>query len=660
MGIDGYTDGLSVLKDPHVVVTSHQAAEVANVVNEAEYWSFDVEATSLYFHEAKHHGVAVATPDHEFYITYGSHPSFYQQASKLKIFQRKWVFMHNAAYDVPFVHRYIPNIPIRVFDTLLAQHTIDENQRLGLKPLAQHKLNAPLDLADYAELQKEAARIADVRGFKQMTVLDMPFDKLCQYAMRDVRYTLDLGLVSANELRSLDLWDVFMQTVLPFFPVIVEMESAGVYIDQTKLAEIDNEYHTTLNEYQEKWDALTENTNPRSTPQMQELLYEKLELPVIAHTKTGNPSTSSKTISRLIGRQDITDPEHPLSIFVEMSKIQTLVNVIDGIKYSIEDDGRVYSKFNQAITRTGRLSSSGVKDSSGNQKGLNNQNIPSHSPEAKRVRETWAAAPGKVLGVWDYSQLELRIGAHYMSTYIAMLLSQGKTHYTQKRQRYNNTLEIPQTPQLMQAFLDGLDPHQLTADTNGIPRPNAKTVNFGTFYGMGADKFIIAIELATGHRITKKEAYKQLNGFALTYPEYPIWQDAVLVYVHSLGYVRTIAGRRRRLPDINSTDGWLRSRAERQAVNAIIQGSAADIMNKASVDILKYIRQVPHLMSGNSERMKIVGQIHDEIAIEGTREQVEFAEDTIKKLMKDAGEFYGLTTPLEVDGGIGSNWTEAK
>ena len=654
--IAGYDDGLHVLKDPHIITTKREAIEVAKRVADAPGWSFDVEATSLYIHEAKHHGVSVATDKQEFYVAYGMHPYFYEEAEKQRIFTHKWVFMHNAPYDIPFVWRYLPGIKVRVFDTLLAQHTIDENQQLGLKALAQAKLGASKDLADFTELQRIAARINDERGYKHMRVTDMPFDYLATYAMRDTRYTFDLGKVSTEELRALDMMDVYMDTVLAFLPVILEMEDAGVYIDQDKLAIVDTEYHELLDALTDKWNIKTDNCNPNSSKQMQELLYEKLELPVIQTTASGAPSTSAKTIGRLIERMDITDDDHVLNIFVARSKIQTLVKVIDNTKYSIEPEtGRVYSKFNQGITRTGRLSSSSVKDNAGNARGLNNQNIPSHSEEAHRVRETWAAALGLMLLVLDYSQLELRIAAHYMAEYIFFLQNHGITTYRQKNQRYNNTVAVPPTPQLLQAFLDHLDPHQVTADAIGIDRANAKTVNFGTFYGMGAKKYIINIELATGKRLTKDEAYEQLAGFSVAYPEYPIWQDAVLTYAKKLGYIRTIAGRRRRLPDINSNDGYLRSRAERQAVNAIIQGSAADIMNKASIDILEYIQSTPELKG-----VRIIGQIHDEIALEGTQEQLEFALNTVKELMVGAGTFYGLTTPLEVDGGIGHNWTEAK
>lgn len=663
MGVD---HGLSVLKNPTIVTTTAGAREAAQAVAAKKTgWAFDVEATSLYFPEAQHHGVAVATDDAEWYITYKSHPAFYAEAKRLGLFTHKWVFMHNAAYDIPFVWRYIPGIQVKVFDTLLAQFTIDENQTLGLKPLAQAKLNAPKNLPDFSELQKGAARIHDIRGHTKMRVTDFVFYDLARYAMRDVRYTYQLAEVSTKELHAVGMWDVYMNTVLPFLPVILEMESAGVYINKTKLAEIDEEYHDTLQMYQDMWNEKTDNTNPRSNPQMVELLYENLGLPIIETTKSGAPSTSSKTIQRLVDREDISNPEHPLKIFVEMSKIQTLVNVIDGTKASIEPDGRVYSKFNQTGARTGRLSSSGVKDKNGDQKGLNNQNIPVHSPEAHRVRETWAASPGKVLGVWDYSQLELRIAGHYMAQYIFMLQRKGVIEYMQKRQRYNKKIVVPTVPRLYQAFLDGEDPHQITADAIGIERKNAKTVNFGTFYGMGPTKYIVTIELATGNRLSMKQARKELDGFAIAYPEYPIWQDAVLEYLHRLGYVQTIAGRRRRLPDVTSRDWGLVSRAERQGVNAIIQGSAADIMNKASVDILHYINETPFLMGGtnvvaNKDRMRIIGQVHDEIAVEGTLEQVEFAQERIKQLMVDAGTFYGLMTPLQVDGGIGSNWTEAK
>jgi DNA polymerase-1 len=656
--VTGYDDGLQVLKNPTIVTDFDGAKQVVNSLEDSKVWSFDIEATSLYFREAHHHGVAVADQDNEWYITYNAHPAFYAEAKKQKLFQSKWSFMHNMAYDVPFVHRYIPGIPVKVFDTMIAQHTIDENQRVGLKPLAQSKLGAPKNLADFAELQKRAAQIAGVRGHTKMRVTDMPFTELAMYAMRDVRYTYDLGVLSAQELREVGMWDVYMNYILPFFPVILEMEAVGVFIDKQNLADVSREYHDKLSVLKDKWALTTEDTNPKSPPQMKWLLYEHLDLPIIKTTKKGAPATDSKTIKRLIDRKDITDPDHPLKLFVEISKLQTLVDVIDTMGYSIDPiTGRVYSKFNQAGAKTGRMSSSGVKDILGNQRGVNAQNIPSHSKEAARVRETWAAPPGRLLGVWDYSQLELRIVAHYMADFlINKLQAKGKKQYTITTERRNRTVSLLSLePLLLKAFLDGLDPHQMTADAAGVIRDVAKTINFGTLYGMGPRMFMEAVELATGLRIKQKEATEWLEGFGKAYPEYPIWKDAVIRYCRNLGYIQTIAGRRRRLPDINSRDWGYKSRAERQAVNAIIQGSAADIMNYANKGVQDIIRSTEFFRG-----VLCIGQVHDELAVEGTKEQLYKLSEPAQKIMIDAGKHFNLITPLQVDGGIGVNWKEAK
>jgi len=655
MGVTTYDDGLSVLKNPHIVTDVVTAAQIPHQLVLKDKFSFDVEASSLYFHEAHHHGVAVATDTDEWYITYGVHKAFYREAAKVNLFTRRWSFMHNAAYDVPFIRRHIPGIEVKVFCTLLAQHTIDENQGLGLKPLAQAKLGAPRNLADFAELQKEAAKLADIRGHKKMRVWDFNFEHLAYYAMRDVRYTYDLGLLSAKELREIGLWDVFTEYIMPVFPLIVEMEDAGVYIDRTKLAEVTAEYKAELSRLQTLWDQKTDNVNPRSTQQMSALLYDRLDLPIIANTASGNPSTSSKTIQRLKDRLEITEPEHPLNLFIEISKLQTLVNVLDTTDYSIEPNGRVYGKFNQTGARTGRMSSSGMDDIHGNKKGLNNQNIPSHTIEAVRVRETWAAPPGKLLAVLDYSQLELRLAAHFMAKYIYLLQSKGQTTYRTWMQRYNSVLQVPEVPQLLQVFKDGKDPHQMTADAVGAPRAAGKTTNFGTFYGMGPNKFIVQIELATGIKYSMKDAKKFLSGFSVAYPEYPIWQDAVLRYCERLGYVQTITGRRRRLPAITSSDWGEKSRAQRQAVNSIIQGSAADIMNLANLNVYRLIQTTP-FYSG----MRCIGQVHDELAVEGTKEQLEHIFEPMERIMVGAGEHFNLLVKLDVDGGIGPNWKEAK
>jgi len=665
-------DGLSVL-NPHIVTTEQGAIDVAYRLEQETKMALDIEATSLYFREARTHGVAIATPSDEWYITYGTHPAFYRAAHSLGLFANKWWFMHNAAYDIPFIRRYIPNVRVKVFDTMLAQHTIDENQYLGLKPLAYTKLGAPKNLPDFSELQKEAARMNDQRGHKHMMVTDMPFSLLAAYAMRDVNYTLKLGEVSVNELREVGMWDVYMNYVLPVLPLILEMEDAGVYIDKRKLEEIRTEYTQTLQELEDKWNIVTNNTNPRSSQQKQELLYGKLGLPVIKETRSGQPATDAHTIKRLIDRENITDPDHPLSLFVAISKYTTLVNVIETVAYSIDPDtGRVYSKYNQIGAKTGRQSSSGVKDAAGNTRGTNAQNVPSHSKEAKQVRMTWAAAPGNVMGVWDYSQLELRISAHYMASFVYRLKEKGLTHYQQKAEKYsrnNLRLEIPE-PQLIQAFLKDLDPHRMTANAiflDSLPpeelteeiikkfRDIAKTINFGTLYGMGPRKFMEAVEMATGERIKQKEAIEWLQGFGVAFPEYPIWRDAVIMYCRKLGYVETIAKRRRRLPDINSRNYGDKSRAERQAVNAIIQGSGADIMNYANLEVLNLIRSTPFF-----DGVRCIGQVHDELAIEGSPEQIYKIAEPVQKIMVDAGKHFGITTPLKVDGGIGSNWTEAK
>lgn len=611
---------MKILRNYTLVVDAQDVAGVVNALERAPVFSLDLETMGLDFKRHDIHGVALATADREFYVTLGAEKRLLELLPNLK---SKPVFMHNGVFDMHFLGKYGVTLPL-MLDTMVGQHLVDENNSLGLKSLARTKLGINDPLPDFQDLMGWAARIVGKKKLSDVTILDMPLGTVSEYAARDARLTFDLGQKTLYELDKDGLLEHFYNVEMPFLWVIKDIEETGFYIDQDKLAALDVEFQQKQAEALELFSRFAPGVNPNSDPQVREYLYSQRGFTPTRFTDSGKPSTDALSLARLLAK----DTDGVVRALLLQSKYEKLINTYVRRFQSDVYDGRLYGNFNQTGTVTGRLSSSGP----------NLQNIPSQGDTGHKIKELFAAPDGHVFINCDYSQLELRVLAHYSKD-----------------------------ENLLRAFSDNLDPHQMTVDRiqslgYTISRAYAKRVNFGWAYGVGprglADQIedgqvdaVIADPTKTLTRPSEKDTKTWLNGFEQAYPGAAKWKRAVLDLGRQLGYVRTIWGRRRHLPDLRERDRSLAGRAERQAVNSIIQGSSADIIKWSMLQIHPLL---PHYGA------RITAQVHDELTFECPKETAKEFGDTVARIMRQSGEFFKLRVSLSADPGQGSSWADAK
>lgn len=598
---------MPILKNWEIIVEQGDIERVLGAVEASPVVAIDFETTGLDFNRAVIHGVAIATGDQEFYVCLGAEKAILPRLKEI-LETDKLVVMHNAAFDLHFTNRYQIH-PKKVVDTMIGQWLVDENQMVGLKSLAKTKIMIEEDLPDFRELQHLAKKLTKKKLLADISIYDMPLETLAEYACRDARLTLDLWKITERELDREGLLSYFYETAMPFVHLIAEMEASGFYIDTVALDNAEKEFTKKQQDALDEWDRLTDGQiNPNSTPQLSKYVYEVLKFKAERFTNSGNPSVDALSLSRMAGL-DTTGSISALLTYRKYSKLlSTYVSAFQTQMFG----GRLYGNFNMASTVTGRLSSSNP----------NLQNIPATGDDGKLIRSLFQAAPGRQIVVIDYSQIELRLLAHY-------------------------TKDV----NMLRVFAENGDPHQMTADLIGIERKYAKSVNFGWAYGIGPRKLQDSVESASGTRPSQEQAKAWLDGFAKAYPQAVRWKYRVIEYARELGYVKTISGRKRRLPDITSNDKMLAGYAERQAINTIIQGSAADIIAYAML-------QIRPLHQGYSAL--ILGQVHDELIWEVPTQYAEEFAAKASALMVGAGEHFGLRVALIAEPGIGESWADAK
>ncbi len=403
--------------------------------------------------------------------------------------------------------------------------------------------------------------------------------------------------------------EVFTKIEQPLINVLSDIEECGVFINPLKLQEIDVIFSQQIGEVQkEVYQGSQEPFNIDSPKQVGEILYQKLKLPVLQKTPTGNPSTNEETLQKLAF--DGHKIAKKIIQYRGLSKLQSTYT--QGLLKHITPQNRIHTKLNQIITNTGRLSSSDP----------NLQNIPIKTENGRLIREAFCAPPGRVLMAIDYSQIELRILAHQT-----------------------------QDEQLMAAFNQDLDIHKVTAQKvfnlsaeqiSSEQRRYAKTINFGLIYGMSA------FSLSNQLKITVQEAKNWMEAYFKQFPKIEGYMEEVKNQAKQNGWVSTFMGRRIHTPDINNRNHKLRTYAERAAINAPIQGAAADIIKLAMIEVHK-------ITQGNSE-IDMVLQIHDELLFEVEENRTDHYKPLIKKIMQ---EIVPLSIPLKVDVGVAKNWAEA-
>ena len=487
-------------------------------------------------------------------------------------------------------------------DTMLQSYILNSTA-------SRHNMDA---LAKYY-LNHDTVHFEDIagKGVKQVTFDKIDLAKATHYAAEDADITLRLYNHLNGKLQSEpNLNEVYQSIELPLVDVLLKIEQNGVLIDHLKLktqgVEVDAQLAIIEASVYEK---AGESFNLSSPKQVQAILYDKLGLPVLRKTPKGQPSTAESVLEELA-----RDYEIPALIIEHRGLNKLKTTYIDKLPNEINLlTGRVHTSYQQAVASTGRLSSTNP----------NLQNIPVRTPQGRRIREAFVAKEGNSVLALDYSQIELRIMAHLSSD-----------------------------ESLLEAFDKGLDVHRATAsevfgtslETVDVEqRRAAKAINFGLIYGMSA------FGLGNQLNISRNEAQAYINTYFERYPGVRRYMDETKQRAHEDGFVETVFGRRLYLPDINASKAMLRQYAERTAINAPMQGTAADIIKLAMISVHEWLR-------ADGDKTKMIMQVHDELVFEVASNDVERTKNEISKLMTGAAD---LAVRLEVDAGVGSNWHEA-
>jgi DNA polymerase-1 len=449
------------------------------------------------------------------------------------------------------------------------------------------------------------------KGAKQLTFNQIDLEQAAPYAAEDADITLRLHEHLWGELQKIDaLRRVYTEIEQPLVPVLLTMEETGVLLDVDMLKKQSKELARTMAGLEkEAHDLAGGPFNLGSPKQLQEILFEQQGLPVVRKTPKGQPSTAEDVLQELANDYDLP------RVILEYRSVSKLKSTYtDKLPGQISaSTGRVHTSYHQAVAATGRLSSTDP----------NLQNIPIRTPEGRRIRQAFTAPKGCVLLAADYSQIELRIMAH-----------------------------LSGDPGLVDAFKEDLDVHRATAaevfdldpaDVTADHRRSAKAINFGLMYGMSA--FGLGKQLG----ISRGQAQEYVDLYFERYPGVKQYMDDTRKLAREQGYVETVFGRRLYLPEINDRNVQRRQYAERSAINAPMQGTAADIIKRAMIAVHAWLE---------SDRVpaRMIMQVHDELVLEVDNKTAAEVEIRVVDLMSAAGD---LSVPLKVDAGIGSNWDEA-
>lgn len=511
---------------------------------------------------------------------------------------------HNLKYDAEVLRLQKVEIAPLFFDTMLASYLLNPGTR-------QHSLDA-LAFTEFGYEMMPIQALIGPNGKKQISLADVPAEKVSWYSCEDADFTWRLYEKLGPKLEEVDVRGLFDKLEMPTLEAIIEMELNGVLIDVDFLQSMSKEMKTELKKIEQKiYSFAGGEFNINSPTQLKEVLFEKLKISTekIGRTKTG-VSTAADELEKM-------KDAHPIIPFIsqyrELSKLVS--TYLDALPELVnKKTGRVHTSFNQAVTATGRLSSSDP----------NLQNIPIRTDIGEKIRHAFIADRGYRIISADYSQIELRI--------IASMAKDEK---------------------MIASFNAGEDIHARTAaNVHGVPlekvtpqmRRAAKAINFGIIYGLGY------VGLSQGAGISRDEAKEFIAKYFAIHAHIKLWLDSTKELAHKKGYVETLLGRRRYFPDINSSNGMLRSQAERMAINAPIQGTAADLMKMAMIAVHEGLHRI-------SKEAKLLLTVHDELVVEAPMDDVEKVSKFLKEAMTNV---YILNVPIEVEIGSGKNWGETK
>ena len=567
----------------------------------------DTETTSTSAIDAELVGLSFAIKEHEaFYVPIPAQHEdalhvvnifkpLYEDSKILKIGQ-------NLKYDLEVLRNYGVELRGNMWDTMIAHYLIQPELRHNMDYMAEVYLH-------YQTIHID--ELIGPRGKNQRSMRDLSPTEVYEYACEDADITLQLKNKLEPELKRLECEELFYQIEMPLMPVLAEMEMNGVCLDTASLAETSKQFTARMNEIEQRiYELAGEQFNIASPKQVGEILFDKLKIVDKAKkTKTGQYVTSEEVLQQLKNKHEI------VADILEHRGLKKLIGTyIDALPKLINPrTGHIHTSFNQTITATGRLSSSDP----------NLQNIPIRGEDGKEIRKAFIPEPSCLFFSADYSQIELRVMAH-----------------------------LSQDSQMIEVFREGKDLHAATAaniykkpieEVTRDERTKSKRANFGIIYG------ITVFGLAERLDIPREEAKMLIDGYFDTFPQVHDYMEKSKEVARKQGYVTTLFGRRRYLPDINSANGTVRGFAERNAINAPIQGTAADIIKVAMIHINERFK-------AENIRSKMILQVHDELNFSVYPDEKEQVERIVLEEMQNA---FQMQVPLVADSGFGDNWLEA-
>ena len=572
-----------------------------------DFLVLDTETTSTSAIDAELVGLSFSVKEHEaFYVPIPANREealrivnifkpLYEDPKILKVGQ-------NLKYDLEVLRNYDVRLDGPMWDTMIAHYLIQPELRHNMDYMAEVYLH-------YQTIHID--ELIGPKGKNQRSMRDLSPTLVYEYACEDADITLQLKNKLEPEVKRLECEDLFYNIEMPLMPVLAEMEMNGVCLDTESLAETSKQFTARMNEIEQRiYELAGEQFNIASPKQVGEILFDKLKIVEKAKkTKTGQYVTSEEVLQQLKNKHEI------VADILEHRGLKKLIGTyIDTLPKLINPrTGHIHTSFNQTVTATGRLSSSDP----------NLQNIPIRGEDGKEIRKAFIPEPGCLFFSADYSQIELRVMAH-----------------------------LSQDPQMIEVFREGKDLHAATAaniykkpidEVTRDERTKSKRANFGIIYG------ITVFGLAERLDIPRDEAKMLIDGYFETFPQVHDYMEKSKEIARQKGYVTTLFGRRRYLPDINSQNSVVRGFAERNAINAPIQGTAADIIKVAMIHIFNRFK-IENIKS------KMILQVHDELNFSVLPDEKEKVEHIVLEEMQNA---FHMAVPLVADSGFGDNWLEA-
>jgi DNA polymerase-1 len=594
--------------DYEVVQKDDELKKLAEELLKQQSFCFDTETTAVDAHNAELVGLSFAIkPHHAWYVPMPE--NYHECQQKLEFFRK--VFENekiektgqNLKYDISVLRWYDIEVKGPLFDTMIAHYLIEPDQRHNMDVLAETYLN-------YSPVSIES--LIGKKGKNQGNMRDVALEKVKEYAAEDADITLQLRQKLEPELEKQGVRRIFDEIEMPLVRVLVAMEAEGVKVDGDNLQQISELMGKEILELEKAiYEAAGKQFNIASPKQLGEVLFDHLGLnPKSKKTKTGQYATSEDVLLKI-------QKAHPIIPMIldyrSLTKLKS--TYIDSLPTLINPrDGRIHTSYNQAVAATGRLSSNNP----------NLQNIPIRTDRGREIRKAFVPRNKDfTLLAADYSQIELRIIAH-LSKDVGMT----------------------------EAFKKGLDIHSATAarvygvnleDVTKEMRRNAKTVNFGIIYGISAFGLSERLDIPRG------EAADIIKNYFEQYPGIKAYMNDQIAFARKNGYVETMLGRRRYLRDINASNSVVRGFAERNAINAPIQGSSADMIKLAMIRIQQQLEE-------KKLQSKMILQVHDELVFDALKSELDVLRPLIGEAMKNA---LPLDVPLEVEMNTGNNWLEA-